>query len=144
MESRTLSGRRAVTHFYKYIVVGSLATVVDLVVFVFLTGGLSLNYLLATTISVIVATAVKFSLCLRFVFTLRQRSPTLAWWYQLSTSFLALFANLMFMYLLVDVLSFDQLTIMLIDGLLWARAITTAVVFLFNFSMSKYLVFRDY
>ena len=133
-----------VGHFYRYIVVGSLATIVDLIVFTLLTSGLSLNYLLATTISVIIATAVKFSLCLRFVFTLRQRSPIRAWWYQLTTSFLALFANLIIMYLLVDILAFNQLTIILIDGLLWARAITTAIVFLFNFSMSKYIVFRDY
>ena len=133
-----------VGHFYRYIVVGSLATIVDLIVFTLLTSGLSLNYLLATTISVIIATAVKFSLCLRFVFTLRQRSPIRAWWYQLTTSFLALFANLIIMYLLVDLLAFNQLTIILIDGLLWARAITTAIVFLFNFSMSKYIVFRDY
>ena len=132
------------THFYKYIIVGSLATVVDLAIFVFLTSGLSINYLLATTASVILATAVKFSLCLRFVFTLRQQSLNRAWWYQLSTSFLALFANLILMYLLVETMSFNQLTIMLIDGLLWARAITTALVFLFNFSMSKYVVFRDY
>ena len=131
-------------HFYKYIVVGSLATVVDLAIFVFLTSGLSIDYLLATTASVIFATAVKFSLCLRFVFTLRQQSLNRAWWYQLSTSFLALFANLILMYLLVEIMSFKQLTIMLIDGLLWARAITTALVFLFNFSMSKYVVFRDY
>ena len=131
-------------HFYKYIVVGSLATIVDLAVFSSLTSGLSINYLLATAISVIIATAVKFSLCLRFVFNLRQRSPVRAWWYQLLTSCLALFANLILMYLLVDLLAFNQLTILLIDGLLWARAITTAVVFLFNFSMSKYFVFRDY
>lgn len=131
-------------HFYKYVIVGSLATVVDFAIFILLTSGLSIDYLVATTASVIMATAVKFFLCLRFVFTLRQQSLNRAWWYQLTTSFLALFANLVIMYLLVDLLSFDQLTIIWIDGLLWARAITTGTVFIFNFSMSKYLVFRDY
>ena len=130
-------------HFCKYIVAGGIATLCDLAVFGVCVRWLAINYLIATALAVVIATGVKFLLCYKFVFELRGRSPTRAWWYQLTASTIALILNLIFMYVLVDMLGFDRLHF-IIHGLLWARVITTASVLMFNFLSSKYVVFRDF
>lgn len=130
-------------HFLKYIVVGTIATLCDLAVFSVCTNLLGINYLVATALAVVIATGVKFLLCLKFVFNLRGRTTNHAWWYQLTASLLALLLNLLCMYLLVDVFGFAHLHF-IISGLLWARCLTTGSVFIFNFIAAKYIVFRDY
>ena len=132
-----------IKHFCKYLVAGGIATLCDLAVFGICVHGLGINYLLATAIAVVVATGVKFLLCLKFVFILQGRSTNRAWWYQLTASLLALGLNLLCMYLLVDVLGLNHIHFIL-PGLLWARVITTGSVFMFNFLAAKYVVFRDF
>ncbi len=132
-----------IKHFCKYFLAGSVATLFDLAVFGICINWLGIDYLLSTAIAVVVATGVKFLLCLKFVFNLQRHSTSRAWWYQLTASLLALALNLLFMYLLVDVFAFKHLHFIL-PGLLWARIITTGSVFTFNFLVAKYIVFRDF
>ena len=132
-----------IKHFYKYFAAGSFASLFDFAVFGICVNWLDINYLLATTLAVVVATGVKFLLCLKYVFNLQGHSANRAWWYQLTASLLALTLNLLCMYVLVDTLGIDRWHFIL-SGLLWARVITTGSVFMFNFLAAKYLVFRDY
>ena len=133
----------SIRHMGRYLVAGGIATVFDLAVFSLCTHLLGVNYLLATVIAVTIATAVKFVLCLNFVFQLKERNKIEAWWYQLAASFFALALNLMIMFLFVDVLHFDRLHF-LVDGLLLARGITTGLVFIVNFTLAKYIIYKDY
>ena len=133
----------SIQHMGRYLVAGGIATVFDLAIFSLCTHLLGINYLIATVIAVTVATAVKFVLCLNFVFQLRERTKIRAWWYQLAASFFALVLNLLIMFLFVDMLHFDRLHF-LVDGLLLARGITTGLVFIVNFTLAKYIIYKDY
>ena len=132
-----------IKHFCKYFVAGSVASLFDFATFGICVHGLGINYLIATTIAVVVATGVKFLLCLKYVFNLQGHSTNRAWWYQLTASLLALVLNLIFMYVLVDILSINRWHF-IFPGLLWARIITTGSIFMFNFLAAKYIVFRDF
>lgn len=141
--SHWMANTSAIEHFIKYVVAGGIATLCDLAVFGACVHGLGINYLLATAIAVVIATGVKFLLCLKFVFNLRGHSTQRAWWYQLTASLLALALNLLCMYMLVDMLGIDRLHF-IFPGLLWARIVTAGSVFMFNFLIAKYIVFRDF
>ena len=132
---------------FRYAVVGGIATVVDLAIFTFLAIHLGINYLVAVPLSFVTATAVNFLLCLKFVFRLKGLSPAVAAWRKLLSSSLALAVNLAAMFVMVDVLAFDQIEFAApvpIDGLFFARCLAICVAFSINFLLTKYYAFRDY
>ena len=131
------------SQLYRYTLVGSASSTFDVVIFSLLSVYLSAHYLVATAVAVTVGAAVNFILCLRYVFSLQNRSKYRAWWYKLSASFLALLLNLTLMYILVDLLHVDDLNLP-VNGLIAARIVSTGIVFLFNYSTTKFLVFRDF
>ena len=143
MSAIRLVSMASLISFCKYSVVGGISTVCDLAVFSLLTVFLGANYLLATVIAVTIGTAVNFALCLRYVFVLQKRSKRQAWWYKLVFSFLSLLLNLILMYIFVDILALDKLTFV-VDGIIVCRLISTGTVFLVNYSLSKYVVFKDF
>ncbi len=131
--------------FFRYAIVGGIATVADLTVFAFLAQ--HLNYLLATTASFLAGTTVNFFLCLKFVFRLKGHSPTEALWRKFLASGLSLAVNLLAMFVMVDVLAFERMnfeTFGSVDGLLLARILAIGLAFFINFMLTKYYAFRDY
>ncbi|MDE3269839.1 MAG: GtrA family protein [Pseudomonadota bacterium] len=132
-----------ISHLYRYTLVGAASSSFDVVVFSLMTMFLSAHYLVATATAVTVGAAINFFLCLRYVFVLQNRSKHRAWWYKLAASFLALFLNLTLMYILVDLLHINTLNLP-VNGLIAARIVSTGIVFLFNYAMTKFLVFRDF
>jgi len=128
---------------YRYTLVGAASSTFDVIVFSLMSVYLSAHYLVATATAVTVGAAVNFFLCLRYVFVLQNRSKYRAWWYKLTVSFFTLFLNLTLMYVLVDLLHVNDLNLP-VNGLIAARIISTGIVFLFNYSLTKFLVFRDF
>lgn len=131
------------SQLYRYTLVGAASSTFDVIVFSLMSVYLSAHYLVATATAVTVGAAVNFFLCLRYVFVLQNRSKHRAWWYKLAASFLALFLNLILMYVLVDLLHIDNFNLP-INGLIAARIVSTGTVFLLNYSLTKFLVFRDF
>ena len=151
MDSNETIQSRSLTQWFqqlfRYAIVGGIAAVCDLAVFSFLTGHLQINYLIATPMAFLVATTVNFLLCLKFVFALKGHSPLEASWKKLSSSLISLAINVAAMFIMVELLAFDQLSFELSgapDGLLLARGIAILLSFFVNFSLTKYYAFRDY
>ena len=133
--------------FFQYFLVGGVAAAADLAVFAFLVQYLGVNYLLSATASFLVGTVINFSLCLRFVFRLKGHSPAVALWRKLLSGVLSLAINLSAMFLMVDILAFDQMRFEAfhsLNGLLLARVIAIALAFFVNFVLTKYYAFQDY
>lgn len=136
----------------RYFVVSAVAATVDLGTFsilIALAGDLKTEYLLATAllataIAFLAGTVVSFFLCLRFVFRLSGHSKTVAAFRTLISGLVGLSANLIVMYVLVDLLAFGTMRLAVFDGLLIARVIALGVGFFVNFVMKKYYAFRDY
>lgn len=133
----------SLSHLYRYTLVGAMSSTVDVIVFSLMSVYLSAHYLIATATAVTVGAAVNFFLCLRYVFVLQNRSKHRAWWYKLAVSFLALFLNLMLMFILVDIVHIDDFSLP-INGLITARIISTGIVFFFNYTVTKFFVFKDF
>ncbi len=132
---------------FQYFIVGGIAALCDLGVFAFLAQHLQINYLISTLISFLVGTAVNFLICLKFVFSLRNHSWVVASWRKLIASVASLGLNILIMFVLVDLLRFDQISfyiLPLFDGLLLARGFAIGAAFFLNFALTKYYAFGDY
>jgi putative flippase GtrA len=117
----------------RYFVVGGIASVVDIGLFLFFAKYLGLPYLRVAAATFVLATLVNYWLSIRFVFVSGQRFRR-RWELALvfAVSFTGLVFNSLILWLCVEKLRFD---------LLLAKVAATGVVFFWNFLARRIFVF---
>ncbi len=121
-------------HLYRYLVVGGIAAIVDITLFLLLNHYLSFHYLLLATMSFVVATLVNYILCNRFVFRHQQAHSSQARFaltYLVSGVGLAIHHSCLF-------LAFEFLAMPIVISKLFAMG----TAFGWNFLSRKYFVFK--
>jgi putative flippase GtrA len=120
-----------------YIVFGILTTLINIVVYFFLTKAFSINYQFATVTAWIVAVLFAYYTNKKFVFKTNHslliqtiKSLLLFIYYRI----LSLVIDIGIMYLLIEVLYFDDLL---------SKVIANVIVVIFNYITSKLFVFRQ-
>ena len=119
----------------RYFFVGGAAAVVDIGLFFLLAKLLGYNYLVVGCIGFTIATALNYFLSIRFVFRSGARftrKTELSFIYGVSLVGLAL--HQMILFVLVERLGAE---------LMLSKVVATGAVFLWNFSVRNFLIFRD-
>ncbi len=126
--------RKTSIQLIRYVGVGGTAAIVEWMSFALLIGPARIHYLIAVTVSFIVATAVNYVLSVRFVFA-RGKYPAHKELFLLYlVSAIGLFINLLLMSLFVGYLSIIAIP---------AKIAATGIVFFWNFGARKMWVFEN-
>lgn len=129
-----LPTENSLIHFFRYLIAGGCAALVDWLLYYLAVVFLSFHYLLAAIISFIAATALNYYLSKVWVFVGNGRFKRIT---EISLVYLISAAGL-----LINILSLSLLIEIYAINFLWSKIIATAVVFIWNFTMRKYFVFK--
>lgn len=124
----------AVRQFIKFSIVGSSNTLVDFVVYIFLTRALSVYYMWAAVMAFVVAVTWSFYFNRRWTFRARGRGVRRQYTRFIMANGLSLMLNLSLFYLIVDVYGVYDLV---------AKAVAGSVVALFNFNLNRLWTFSS-
>ncbi len=125
-----------VKQFIKFAIVGSSNTVVDFVIYIFLTRALNWHYMAAATAAFIVAVTWSFYFNRRWTFRVRARERSIRLQYTrfVMANCLSLALNLSLFYVIVDIYGIYDL---------FAKAGAGSVVALFNFNLNRLWTFSS-
>lgn len=123
------------TQLFQYLLVGGIATVVDIGMFSLFAQALSIDYRIAIVLGFSCGVVVNFSLCNWVVFA-GKRKP---WWAVFARHYLAslsvLAVNEIMMISLVEMFNFKHLVL--------AKIVSSGVAFILNFGIKKSYVYND-
>ncbi len=120
--------------FFRYGVVGVVAMLVDMSVFYYANTLLEWHYVVAQTIAFLCGIAINYVLSILWVFTSKHsRAREMIGFFVIGVGGLLL--SYLCLFLFIDMLHVHQLDNMV------AKALTTVIVFLWNFGMRKRYVF---
>jgi putative flippase GtrA len=119
--------------FVKFFIVGGVSTLIDWGSFFILSMIFGFYYQLSLVVSYTLGGITNYSL--NKIFTFKNKSKNLALQFTtfFSLALFSLFVSMLIMYLLVDILSMHEML---------SRMLTTALVFLLNYVMHKYITFN--
>ena len=125
-----------VKQFIKFGIVGSSNTLVDFVIYIFLTSALSWHYMAAATAAFIVAVTWSFYFNRRWTFRARARGRSVRRQYVrfVMANGLSLMLNLSLFYIIVDVYGVYDL---------FAKAAAGSIMALFNFNLNRLWTFSS-
>jgi putative flippase GtrA len=120
--------------FAKYFVAGTLAFLSDFAIYMTLTGGAGINYLLANVVGFCVGLTVSYLFCIRWVFAHRT--------YGVPKVELPVFLGISLVMLLVGEVILLGLVEYVALGTAMAKIVMTGMIFFGNFALKKLLLFR--
>lgn len=132
--TRSLISSLFLVQFMKYFMAGGAAAIVEWSVFWVSTARLGIHYLVAVVISFILATMVNYILSSRFVFGRSRRRQTVEVLLVYLVSAVGLGLNSLLMWILHGNLQLNAM---------FAKVISTGIVFLWNFSTRRWFIFQS-
>jgi len=134
-EASKSSTRKTKIQLFQYLLVGGIATAVDIGMFSFFAQALSIDYRIAIVLGFSCGVVVNFSLCNWVVFA-GKRKP---WWVVFVRHYLAslsvLIINEVAMISLIEIFNFQNLIL--------AKIMSSGVAFILNFAIKKNYVYND-
>ena len=117
-----------------YLVVGAIATLCEWLLFYLFEGVLSWYYIIATIVAYVISTFVNWFAGRLLVFKRSNKTFYKEIFQIYVASFIGLLLNVLFMWLLVDLLGVWEML---------SKMVATAIVFLYNFFVRKLLIYNN-
>jgi putative flippase GtrA len=119
----------------KYFFVGGIAATVDLTIFFIFAKLFGFNYLVIGAIGFIIATLVNYVISIHVVFNSGARfTKNVEITFIYIVSVIGLATNQMVLYVAIDILSIEMMI---------SKILATGTVFLWNYTMRNYFIFRE-
>lgn len=119
----------------RYFFVGGLSAILDILIFFIFAKLAGFNYLVVASFGFMIATLVNYFLSVRLVFKSGVKfSRTQEIFLVYVASAISLLATLIVLYVMVNNMQFE---------LIFSKLTTTALVFIWNFVVRNYLIFRE-
>jgi putative flippase GtrA len=119
--------------FFRYVIIGGSATLIDWIVFYLLITKFNIYYQISLFLSFILATSFHFIFSKIFVFESKSKKVLLEICKFLSVAIFSLFMSSIFMYIFVEVIIIEKMI---------SKIITSGLLLFINYNLNKRITFK--